>query len=136
MSQLSYPSARLTRIREHRRLALAALLALVATAAAVLALAIGQGQSTNSTVDQHQAAIRADGGPEETGVAAAVAGQSMVAGPDESKIASAIGSGGGSVPIAARPTRVPSPKRSRAASDRAARPHPVLAIARRARLGA
>ena len=103
MSHLSYPSAPLTRIREHRLLALAALLALVATAAVVLALTLGQNSSTTSTAGQHQAAVRADGGPEETGVAAAIAGQPTVGGPDESKIASAIGSGSESVPVAHRP---------------------------------
>lgn len=104
MSHLSYPTAPLSeRIRAHRLLALAALLALVATAAVVLALAIGQDPSTTSTVDRHQAAVRADGGPEETGVAAAIAEQPTVAGPDESKIAAAIGSGSESALVAPRP---------------------------------
>lgn len=102
MSQLSYPRAPLTRIRGHRLLALAALLALVATAAVLLALAIGQDSSSTSPLDRHQAAIRADGGPEESGVAATVAGQSAVAAPDESKIAAAIGSDGGSTSTAPR----------------------------------
>jgi hypothetical protein len=103
MSMLSYPSAPLTRIREHRLLTVAALLALIATSAVVLALAIGHDTSTTSTVDKPEAAIRADGGPEETGVAAAVAGQPTVAGPDESRIASAIGSGRESAPTVPRP---------------------------------
>ena len=103
MSHLSYPSAPLTRIREHRLLALAAVLALVATGAVVLALTLGQNSSTTSTAGRHQAAVRADSGPEETGVAAAIAVQPIVARPDESKIAAAIGSGRESVPVAPRP---------------------------------
>lgn len=104
MSHLSYPNAPLSeRIRAHRLLTLATLLALLATAAIVLAIAIDQNPSTTSTVDRHQAAIRADGGPEETGVAAAIAEQAIVAAPDESEIASAIGSGRESAPSARRP---------------------------------
>jgi hypothetical protein len=100
MSHLSYPTVPVSeRIRAHRLLLLAALLALVATAAVVFALALGQDSSTTSTVDGRQAAVRADGGPEETGVAAAIAGQPSVVRPDESETAAAIASGRESVPI-------------------------------------
>ena len=65
MSQLTHPSAPLgAYVRAHRLLALAALLALVATTAVVLLLAIGDNPSTSSTADQPRAAERADGGPE------------------------------------------------------------------------
>ena len=91
MAQLSHPVAPLTRMREHRLLALAALLAVLVTTAFVLALTIRQGEST-STIEPHQAAVRADGGPEEAGVATAIAGESggSTSRPEESDVAAAI----------------------------------------------
>ena len=94
MSHVTQPalSAR-SQLRAHWIAALSALLALLATAAVVLVLAIDGGSSgAGSSVAQHQQpALRADGGPDETGVAAAVGAQSAPsAGPDESAIAASI----------------------------------------------
>lgn len=94
MAHLTHPVAPLgARIRAHRLIVLTAVLALVATAAVVLVLAIGGGSSTGSIADRPQSAERSDGGPEETGVAAAIGSQPTAAAPDESKIAAAIGFG-------------------------------------------
>jgi hypothetical protein len=78
-------------MREHRLLALAVLLAVIVTTAFVLAFTIPQEESA-STVEPHQAAVRADGGPEETGVATAVAGPptESTSRPEESDVAAAI----------------------------------------------
>ena len=60
-------------LRAHRLIALGALVALMATTAVVLVLAIGANPSTDPSADRSQPALRADGGPEETGVAATIA---------------------------------------------------------------
>lgn len=94
MSQVTHPThPKLqfgAQLRAHRRLVLAALLALLATAGVVLALALSENQSTTTTVsDQPVPAVRGDGGPEETAVAASV-GSRSAGRPDESKVAAAI----------------------------------------------
>lgn len=95
MSQVTHPSVPLSaQIRAHRMVALAVLLALIATAAAVLVLAIANHASTSSAVDTPQSALRADGGPDESNVAAAVgsgrAPAPAASRPDESNVAAAI----------------------------------------------
>ena len=78
-----------------RTLWLAAALALAATAAVALALSLG-----SSTADQAppipavvQSSVRADGGPDESTVAATVVARPAAVRPDENAIAAAIGSG-------------------------------------------
>ena len=71
MSQVTSPTPTLrSQVRDHRTVALSALLALLATVAVVLVLAIDGGSSNTSSVAQRsQAALRSDGGPEESAVA-------------------------------------------------------------------
>jgi hypothetical protein len=103
MSQPTHPRVPLYgQLRDHRLIALAGLLALAATAAVMLALAIGSSSSSSSTVQAPRTAVRADGGPEESGVAAAISPRPTLAA-DESRIAAAIGSGRVVVPTAPAP---------------------------------
>jgi hypothetical protein len=103
MSQPTHPRVPLYgRLRDHRLIALAALLALAATAAVMLALAIGSNPSTNATVQAPRAAVRATGGPEESGVAAAISPRPTLAA-DQSQIAEAFGSGRVVAPAAPAP---------------------------------
>ena len=99
MTQASQSLPFKRQLAAHRRIALSALLALLATAAVVLVLTI-DGESTptsaSATHSDHPA-LRADGGPEESATAASVGGPSS-AGPDESTTAAAIGSTAGSSP--------------------------------------
>lgn len=94
MSQVTHPAHPKVQfgaqLRAHRRLVLAALLALLATAGVVLALALSENQSTTTVSDQPAPAVRGDGGPEETAVAASV-GSRSAGRPDESTVAAAIG---------------------------------------------
>jgi hypothetical protein len=91
MSQVTHPKVQFgAQLRAHRLLALAALLALLATTVVVLALALSDNQPTTTVSDQPAPAVRGDGGPEETAVAASV-GTRSVGRPDESKVAAAIG---------------------------------------------
>ena len=117
MSQVTHPAHPKVQfgaqLRAHRRLVLAALLALLATAGVVLALALSENQSTTTVSDQPAPAVRGDGGPEETAVAASV-GSRSAGRPDESTVAAAIGAG----PARSRPSRPPRP----AAPTRAAWP--------------
>jgi hypothetical protein len=77
-------------IRHHWIVALSALLALLATAAVVLVLAI-DGSSSERVATQPGAALRADGGPEESAVASSVGqAQPGTAYVSESRIAAAI----------------------------------------------
>jgi hypothetical protein len=71
MSQVTSPTTTLrSQVRDHRTVAVSALLALLATVAVVLVLAIDGGSSNTSSVAQRsQAALRSDGGPEESAVA-------------------------------------------------------------------
>jgi hypothetical protein len=86
MSQVIAP------IRHHWIVALSALLALLATTAVVLVLAI-DGGSSDSVALQSGPALRADGGPDESAVASAIATpQTESAYPAESRIAAAIAS--------------------------------------------
>jgi hypothetical protein len=95
MSQLTQPISVREQLRAHWVLALSALLALAATVAVVLVLAIEGGSSDTSTVAQRsQPAVRADGGPDESAIAASV-GSRMSPAPSESTIAAAVA---GSVP--------------------------------------
>ncbi len=114
MSQITHPPIQLSaQLRAHRLIALAALLALLAAAAVVLVLAIGNGASTSSTVDQagtsSLAPVVASRGPvpnpvtiaraDESAVAAAVGSQPTAVRPDESAVAAAVAS----QPTAVRP---------------------------------
>ena len=90
MSQVTQPKVQFgAQLRAHRTLALAALLALLATAGVVLALALSNNQPTTTVSDQATPAERSDGGPEESATAASV-GSRPVSRPDESKVAAAI----------------------------------------------
>lgn len=93
MSQLSHPTIALPQHRHPRRaLWLGAILAIAALGAVVLMLALGGGSSSPEAVPagaQAQLGARADGGPDETGVAAAI-GARPVARPDEGAVAAAI----------------------------------------------
>jgi hypothetical protein len=104
MSQLTHPGISVRQqLRSHWILALSALLALLATAAIVLVLAIDGGSSETSTaIEQPQPALRADGGPDESAVAASV-GSRASAGPSESSVAATIGG-----PVAERHTGGPN----------------------------
>jgi hypothetical protein len=105
MSQLTHPKLQFgAQLRAHRLIALAALLALLATAAVVIALALGDSQSTSTVSDQPVSAVRPDGGPEESTVAASV-GSRSVPRPDESRVAAAIGAAPEPTPPAATASR-------------------------------
>jgi hypothetical protein len=98
MSQVTSPTASFRgQVRSHRILGVSALLALLATAAVVLVLAIEDGATDKSSVTVgSQAALRSDGGPDETAVAASVAQSRHPAvridgGPEESAVAASVG---------------------------------------------
>ena len=80
----------------------AALLALAAVAAVALTIALSGASSSDATpaVVQAQSGLRADGGPDETGVAAAI-GRHGTSGPSESVVAATIARG--SAPVVQRP---------------------------------
>ena len=92
MSQFTHPTIPLSsQLRSHRVAGLAALLALLATTAVVLVLAIDGGSATDGSVaGPSQPALRSDGGPDESAVAASV-GSRPSAGPSESRIAPSVG---------------------------------------------
>ena len=94
MSQVAHPRISVTgQLRSHRVAVLSALLALLAMTAVVLVIAIDGGSPSNSSAAaQSQAAVRTDGGPEESAVAASV-GSRASAGPNESSIAAAVAGG-------------------------------------------
>ena len=95
MSQVSQPGMSFpVAVRPRRAVWLTALVALAAAAAVVLILALDGGSSSESASvsAKDQPVLRADQGPEETSVAAAV-GSPAAAGPDESRIAASVGSG-------------------------------------------
>ena len=92
MHQPAQPGIHLgSQLRAHRTVVLAALLALLATAAVILVLAINDDASPVATSDQSQPAVRTDGGPDESRVAATVVSQPTAVAPDESTVAAAIG---------------------------------------------
>ncbi len=92
MSQFSHPTIPVrSQIQAHKVAWLAALLALVATATIALVLAIDGGSSTSSVAEQPQPAVRSDGGPNESSVAATV-GSRPSTGPSESTVAASVGS--------------------------------------------
>jgi len=97
MSQFSHPTISVkSQLQAHRAAWLAALLTLLATGAVVLVLAIDGGSSTDDSVaGSSQPAVRADGGPSESSVAATVGSRpSPSARPSESRIAAAVGGAG------------------------------------------
>src|SRR5215218_3163077 len=104
MSHITHPlTSAGSQLRAHWIVALSALFALLATTAVVLVLAIDGGSSTTSSVaDQARPALRTDGGPDESAVAASV-GEQTSAGPSESAIAASIGAA-----VAERPTGGPN----------------------------
>jgi hypothetical protein len=80
-----------SQLRAHWIVAVSALLALVAAVAVTLVLVIDDQPSTaTSTVAKPHAALRSDGGPNESAVAASIAAQ-PIASPDESNVAASIG---------------------------------------------
>jgi len=90
MSQVTQPAISVhDQIRAHWVVALSALLALLAAAAVSLALAIDSGPSTSASIAEQQPAVRPDGGPDESAVAASI-GSRPSARPDESTVAAAI----------------------------------------------
>ena len=97
MSQVTSPSTTLrSQVRDHRMVAMSALLAVLATVAVVLVLAIGGGSSdTNPIAQTSQPALRSDGGPDESSVAATVGASttapSSSAYVSESAVAAAVG---------------------------------------------
>ena len=95
MSQFTHPNLALPQHGHPRRaLWVGAILAMTVVGAVVLILALGGGNSSPDVVPasvQTQVGARADGGPEETGVAAAI-GSRPAARPDEGTVAAAIGS--------------------------------------------
>ena len=94
MSQVTQPGISLpTHLPRRGTVWLAALLALVAAAAVTLVLVFALGgdssQDSSSLGAQAQPSLRAGGGPEESGVAAAL-GSRPAGGPDESSTAASI----------------------------------------------
>ena len=92
MSHVTHPtlSAR-SQLRAHSIVAISAVLALLAASAVTLVLVLDNGASTTSgSIAKPDAALRSDGGPSESAVAAAV-GSRPSAGPDESNVAASIG---------------------------------------------
>ena len=82
MSQVTHPTMPLSaQLKSHRLVALAGLLALLGAAAVALVLAIGDGPSTTSVAERPLSTARADGGPEESSVAVAVASRGPAASP-------------------------------------------------------
>jgi hypothetical protein len=133
MSQVTQPtlSAR-SQLRAHWIAALSALLALLATAAVVLVLAIDGGSSGpgGSVAERQQPALRLDGGPDESAVAAAIGSRLATSvRPDESTIAASVGSRPSTGPdesaVASRPSAGPG-ERAAAASIRGAVPPQYL----------
>src|SRR5215217_4223617 len=95
MSHITHPlTSAGSQLRAHWILALSALFALLATTAVVLVLAIDGGTSeTSAAAEQPQAALRSDGGPDESAVAASVGSavrERPTGGPDESSVASSL----------------------------------------------
>jgi hypothetical protein len=80
-----------------------AALAVIAAIAVLFALAISGSPSINPTSGWTHSTERADGGPEETGVAAGIAAEPIPVRPDESTTAAAIGSARDGAPIAHAP---------------------------------
>jgi hypothetical protein len=102
MSQFSHPTIPVrSQIQAHKAAWIAALLALAATATIALVMTIDGGSSTSSVAEQPQPAVRSDGGPNESSVAASV-GSRPSTGPSESRIAASVGGAG-----AVRPTGGP-----------------------------
>jgi hypothetical protein len=85
--------------RQLRALLAVAMVAVVGLAAAVVILALDNdtgtrvAPATQVSAPSSAGAIRSDGGPEESAVAASLGPQATAAGPDESNVAAAIGSG-------------------------------------------
>ena len=99
MSQLAHSTIPVVRTRSRRAVLLGALTAALAAVALAFALAAGSSDNVVAVTDQSQPALRADGGAEESAVAASVSSR-PVAPPDESRIAASIA---GSDAIASSP---------------------------------
>jgi hypothetical protein len=93
MSHVGHPTlSTRSQLRAHWIAALSALAALVAATAVVAVLMIGDGTSTvSSRVAPPEAALRSDGGPNESAVAASVGTRPSPI-PSESAIAASVGS--------------------------------------------
>ena len=94
MSQFSHPTQTIrSQVQAHKAAWLAALLTLVATGAVVLIVAISDSPTASDAPLSPQPALRTDGGPDESGVAASV-GSRPSTGSSESSVAAAVGGGG------------------------------------------
>ena len=92
MSQFSHPTHTIrSQVQAHKAAWLAALLTLIAVGAVFLILSLDGDSSSSSTTYQSQPAVRTDGGPDESGVAASV-GSRPSTGSSESAVAAAVGS--------------------------------------------
>ena len=103
MSHVTHPRVPIRSRKGPARVAwAAALLALAALTTIALVIALSGGSSPDATAvgAQAQPGLRADGGPDETRVATALAGRRAAA-PSESVVAAAIGRA--STPVAQRP---------------------------------
>jgi hypothetical protein len=92
MSHAGHPTlSSRSQLRAHWIAAVSALVALLAAAAVTLILVVDNGASSaTSSVANPQPALRSDGGPNESAVAASIAPR-PVASPDESTIAASVG---------------------------------------------
>ena len=96
MSHVGHPTlSTRSQLRDHWIVALSALVALVAATAVVLVLMIdGGGTTVSDSVAKPQAAVRSDGGPNESAVAASIANRPSQS-PEEAAVAAAIAQGAG-----------------------------------------
>jgi hypothetical protein len=96
MSHVAHPTlSTRSQLRPHWIVAFSALVALVAATAVVLVLMIDDGPSTaTSRAGAPQAAVRSDGGPNESAVAASIARRPSPS-PDEAAAAAVIAQGAG-----------------------------------------
>ena len=92
MSHVGHPTlSTRSQLRANWIVAISALVALVAATAVALVLFVGDsGTTTSKSIARPQAAIRSDGGPNESAVAASVGTQPSPV-PDEAAIAASIG---------------------------------------------
>jgi hypothetical protein len=106
-----------SQLRAQWIVAISALVALVAATAVALVLFVGDsGTTASKSIARPHAAIRSDGGPNESAVAASV-GTQPSAGPDESSIAASIGGPSIAAPIGGPKMRPTGPDESTVATS-------------------
>jgi hypothetical protein len=111
------PVSTRSQLRTHWIVAVSALLALLAAAAITLVLVIDNGtQVASSEVATPQSAVRSDGGPDESAVAASV-GFRPSPGPDESTVAASVGGPSIAPPIGGPRMRPTGPDESTVAAS-------------------